>query len=222
VAAGHALVFEPDAAARAEIDNLLRGSGWSVDTAGSSSEAFAAASLRRPDVVALNIHSVQAPRLVAAELRIRCGRRLPILAMTSIRDDHVADDVGAFDSVVVPDEMDELPLRLQCGSRAVHSEPAEGRWPTRSRAASAITRWRYKTLTVVDGAIFEDGTLIDASGQRSFREHADLLGGSGWELVGGAAGEWVFKHEVRDRADRADNEPDGTTRGRGQHPGHRS
>ena len=206
--AGHALVLEPDPALRGQIDRVLQGAGWSVDMAVSSSEVVAVAEGRRPDVVAMDVRSLQAPRLIAAELRIRCGRRLPIMVMSSVHDDHLADDVGAFDVVVLPSEVDELPARLQRGNEhRMDSEPAATRHSRRSGITASSKTWRYKTLRSVDGVIYEDGNQIDASGRRSFREHADLLGQAGWELVGVAVNEWVFKREVTRRASQPDREP---------------
>ncbi len=200
MAGAHALVLEPDDTIRAQIDRVLRDSGWSVESTASTSDAVAAASSRHPDVVALDVRAVQAPRLVAAELRVRCGRRLPILAMGSVRDDHLADDVAAFDSILLPAQIDELPERLK---------KANGRGQTRRRpehtaeegtqrrpAATPRTIWRYKTLRSVDGIVCEDGNRVDASGRRSLREHADLLGEDGWELVGLTANKWVFKRGI--------------------------
>jgi CheY-like chemotaxis protein len=108
----HALVVEPDPAMRTQVTHALRTSGWSVDAAVSESEAVVFAGDHPPNGVALDVRALEQPRLLAAELRMRCGRRLPILAMSSRADEALVDDIAAFDLVLLPDEIQRVPAAL--------------------------------------------------------------------------------------------------------------
>jgi two-component system KDP operon response regulator KdpE len=104
----------------------LRGAGYEVDTAATAADALAAAPLRPPDAVILDLLLPDGSgRDVCRELRT--WSKAPIILVSAVGDDDekiAALDAGADDYVTKPFAIDELLARLRAVLRRVGS-PAD-------------------------------------------------------------------------------------------------
>src|SRR5206468_9672237 len=93
----------------------LRGAGYEVDTAETAEQAVAAASMRPPDAVILDLVLPDGSGTDVCR-RLREWTKVPIVVLSAIEDEQekiAALDAGADDYVTKPFGIDELLARLR-------------------------------------------------------------------------------------------------------------
>jgi Response regulators consisting of a CheY-like receiver domain and a winged-helix DNA-binding domain len=125
--------------ARALVTNL-RGAGYEVESAATAQEALAAAGLRPPDAVILDLRLPDGSgRDVVRELRR--WSETPVIVVSAIGDEDekiAALDAGADDYVTKPFAIGELLARLRAALR--RAGPAASPCSRSDRSASTSTR----------------------------------------------------------------------------------
>jgi two-component system, OmpR family, KDP operon response regulator KdpE len=116
-----ALVLDDDAPLRRVLREALSSEGWLVRTAARNEMAMQLASLRRPDVVLLDVSKPSfAPSALATGLRIHYGPGLPILATSTTPAPDVSRQIGAYGFLQKPFELDNLMRLLDRGLSLAH------------------------------------------------------------------------------------------------------
>jgi two-component system KDP operon response regulator KdpE len=119
VTKAHVLVVDDEPQILRALQTNLRGAGYDVATAATAEAALAAAAIRPPDVVILDVVLPDGSGTdVARELRT--WTRVPILVLSAVGDERekvAALDAGADDYVTKPFGMEELLARLRAALR---------------------------------------------------------------------------------------------------------
>lgn len=108
----------PDAEARQRTSRLFQRAGYRTATVGTGEEALAAAGVRRPSLILLELELEDMTGYEACyELRGRVGEDLPVILLSSERtesSDRVAGFmIGADDYLSIPFDPDELLVRAR-------------------------------------------------------------------------------------------------------------
>jgi two-component system KDP operon response regulator KdpE len=117
----HVLVVDDEPQILRALQTNLRGAGYEVTTAATSEEALAAAALRPPEAVILDLVLPDA-RGTEVCRELRRWSSAPILVLSAVGDEHekvAALDAGADDYVTKPFGVDELLARLRAALRRV-------------------------------------------------------------------------------------------------------
>jgi two-component system KDP operon response regulator KdpE len=161
--AGRILVVDDEPQILRALRTNLRGAGYEVDTAATAEEALAAAAMRPPDAVILDL---VLPDGTGTEVcrELRAWSSAPILVLSVVGEDRekvAALDAGADDYVTKPFSVDELLARLRAALRRAgpSTEPVitvgelvidlEKRSVARSGRPVALTPTEFELLRVL-------------------------------------------------------------------------
>jgi two-component system KDP operon response regulator KdpE len=115
----HVLVVDDEPQILRALQTNLRGAGYEVGTAATGEDALAAAAIRPPEAVILDL-VLPDMRGTAVCRELRKWSAAPILVLSAVGDEHekvAALDAGADDYVTKPFGMDELLARLRAALR---------------------------------------------------------------------------------------------------------
>jgi two-component system, OmpR family, KDP operon response regulator KdpE len=107
------------------LQTSLRGAGYDVDTAATGEQALAAAAVRPPDAVIVDL---VLPDMTGTEVskELRAWSTVPIIVLSVVGDEQekvAALDAGADDYVTKPFGVDELLARLRAAMRRAEPSP---------------------------------------------------------------------------------------------------
>jgi len=115
----HVLVVDDEPQILRALQTNLRGAGYDVTTAATAEEALAAAAIRPPEAVILDLILPDGSGTAVAR-ELRRWTSVPILVLSAVGDEHekvAALDAGADDYVTKPFSGDELLARLRAALR---------------------------------------------------------------------------------------------------------
>ncbi len=115
----HVLVVDDEPQILRALQTNLRGAGYDVTTAATAEEALAAAAIRPPEAVILDLILPDGSGTAVAR-ELRRWTSVPILVLSAVGDEHekiAALDAGADDYVTKPFGMEELLARLRAALR---------------------------------------------------------------------------------------------------------
>ena len=118
---GRILVVDDERQILHALTTILRGAGYEVDVAATGAEALAAATIRPPDAIVLDL---VLPDMNGTEVcrRVRQSSDVPIVILSAVGEERQkveALDAGADDYVTKPFGMEELLARLRAVLRRV-------------------------------------------------------------------------------------------------------
>jgi two-component system, OmpR family, KDP operon response regulator KdpE len=170
----------------------LRGAGYEVESASTGEEALAAAALRAPDAVILD--------LVLPDMRgtdvcreLRTWTAVPVIVLSVVGDESekvAALDAGADDYVTKPFGVDELLARLRAALRRVASPPEpryeigelrvdlEAREVTFAGASVPLTPHEFRLLALLarnEGKLLTHKTILQEVWGRAYADESHYL-----------------------------------------------
>jgi CheY-like chemotaxis protein len=114
----YALVLDDDELLRTRVRDALAGDGWDVRCSARSPAASLLVASRQPDVVLLDVSEPSpAGRALAADLRIRYGPALPIVAVSSEPLTPLLDQVHPYTFVTKPPNVPRLVAMIEHAQR---------------------------------------------------------------------------------------------------------
>src|SRR5207244_12103513 len=125
----HVLVVDDEPQILRALQTNLRGAGYDVTTAATAEGALAAAAIRPPEAVILDLILPDGSGTSVAR-ELRKWSAVPILVLSAVGDEHekvAALDAGAGDYVTKPFGMDELLARMREALR--RDGPSTAPWP---------------------------------------------------------------------------------------------
>ena len=118
---GRVLVVDDEPQILRALQTNLRGAGYDVVTAANAEDALAAAAMRPPDAVILDL-VLPDGRGIDVARELRRWSQAPIIVLSAVGDERekvAALDAGADDYVTKPFGIDELLARLRAALRRV-------------------------------------------------------------------------------------------------------